>query len=438
MKQYVLSLLMIAGGFAQAQQASPNQAPLRIKQIISSSQEVVAEYFGTEPLVQGTAVLATFADQRQCALFVDRAISGHIVLSGKTCERLDELKVQQDLEFSLVGITPPVGKPEASPETTQTLLIGEVNSEASLPTSSVPEPILLSDANKRSRIYDLNYLVPAKKFSLDAGIESITSKVTLHPPGTAIFEEIRQASSRGKIGLTLGVGNYLNLNLRGSVLFLRRTESDSIGSIDSSGFEDPELGFKWRIASQDLGSPINLDLGLSYSPKMVKALSGTPFKIGNGGRGSAITDATLTLSKKFVENEFLIIANSRATGRERSEDVETGEVREANEHSSFSLLVLGQIPVNDIFYFKFGGVYSTYESYESKDMTSMIVSKYDRYASRGLLLGATLILEPETYYLQFLLRADSADEMKQTAGSSVYTLKDSSATLVSVSLSYHF
>lgn len=438
MKQYILSLLMISGGYAQAQQASPIRAPLKIKQIISSSQEVVAEYFGTEPLVQGTAVLATFADQRQCALFVDRAIPGHIVLNGKNCERLSELRVQQDLEFSLVGIAPPADKSEALPEAVETPLFSEVKSQENLPESPVANTSLVFGANKRSRIYDLNYLVPAKKVSLDIGVESVASQMTLHPQGTAIFEEIRQSESRGKTRLTVGIGDFLNLSLKGSVLFLRRIESDSIGSIDASGLEDPELGIKWRIASQDLGSPINLDLGIAYSPKMVKALSGSTLKSGNGGRGSAVTDATFTLSKKFVENELLIVANSRATGQERHENAETGSVSESNEHSSFSLLVAGQIPVNDIFYFRFGGIYSSYESYESKSMSSMLITKYDRYTSRGVLLGATLLLEPETCYLQFLLKTETADEMRLTTGNSVYNLKDSSAALISASLTYHF
>lgn len=438
MKQYVLSLLMISGGFAQAQDASPNRAPLKIKQIISSSQEVVAEYFGTEPLVQGTAVLATFPDQRQCALFVDRAITGHIVLNGKSCERLSELRVQQDLEFSLLGTSTAAEKSETSTEPAGPSLVNEVDVGEVVQESPAPMTDLLTAPNKRSRISDLNYLVPAKRVSFNAGVESIAAKTTLHAEGTAIFEEIRNTQSRGKIGLTLGVGDFLNLGIKGSVLFLSRTEADSIGSIESSGFEDPELGLKWRVASQDLGSPINLDLGIAYSPKMVKALTGSTIKPGNGGRGSAVTDASLTISKKFVENELLIVANSRATGKARSENAETGNVSEKNEHSSFSLVVAGQVPVNDIFYFSFGGIHNSYESYESKDVASMQISKYDRYSSAGILLGATILLEPEVSSLQILLISESVDKMKQTVGNSVYTLKDNSSALVSASLTYHF
>lgn len=438
MKQYVLSLLMISGGFAQAQDVSTHRAPLKIKQIISSSQEVVAEYFGTEPLVQGTAVLATFPDQRQCALFVDRAIPGHIVLNGKSCERLSELQVKQDLEFSLVSITPPSQTTETSVETASTPLVSEEKAEEIALESPAPVASLLTDSNKRSRIYDLNYLVPAKGVSFDVGVESIGAKTTLHPQGTTIFEEIRNTESRGRMRLTLGVGDFLNLSVKGSVLFLSRTESDSIGSIDSSGIEDPQLGLKWRLASQDLGSPINLDLDFSYSPKMVKALTGSTIKSGNGGRGSATTDVSLAISKKFVENELLIIANSRATGKARSENAETGEVSETNEHSSLSLVVAGQIPVNDILFVNFGAIYNSYESYESRDMTSMLISRYDRYSSGGILLGATLLLEPEVCYLQFLLKSESADEMRQSVGNNVYTLKDNSAVLISASLTYHF
>lgn len=437
MKQCVLLLLMISGGYAQAQQAPASRAPLKIKQIISASHEVVAEYFGTEPLVQGTAVLATFADQRQCALFVDRAIPGHIVLNGKSCDRLAELKVQQDLEFSLVSIAPPAITLETKTEEgAPTLEVTE--SVPSAPVNSDVAELVIDDIQKRSRIYDLNYLVPANKFELLVGVESISLLAKLQLPNSTLSEEIRNSSSRGRVGLTLGLGDSLNLGIRGSVLFLSRTEMDSVGSIESSGFEDPEANLKWRFASQDKGGPLNLDLSYSYSPKMIKALSGSPFKSGNGGRGSVETAVALTLSRKFVENELLIVATSSSQGAGRSEDAETGGITEATEKSGFGLVFGVQIPVNEFFFFGIGGVHHSYESYETRDLTSMNITRNHRYNSSGILLSTTFLLEPETCVLQITAQTEYINEQKQTVGGTIYNYKDISGARLAASLKYFF
>lgn len=187
--------------------------------------------------------------------------------------------------------------------------------------------------------------------------------------------------------------------------------SNSDEELDSKGFGDPSLGFKYRLLNQK-DSTINLDISPLVTFGTGDSISATDDDEGNNKNGGNTYSLDVTVGKKFNEIQWTAFIGIEQSEEAKSKDATTKEKSKAAGHSTFS--VGGQFlrNINEKWVFDFMVRMSAEQGYKDKADDGT----YTKFGSITSLEIAPEFTYYETPNLAFLGRASliSTNDYKLT------------------------
>lgn len=220
--------------------------------------------------------------------------------------------------------------------------------------------IFSSYDNSRSAT-DLMFMTNAGQGVTFANYSSATNEVEVKEQSTKqLYAKSKDTTGDVSIISAYGISDRLYALLKLGYLVAKDSKvqygpaSTSNGVTEntrSQGFEDIELGAKYRLLEQD-ATKVNLDIGLSYSPKLQTGKNAEVGKKGDAFRGGDQTGLVLQVGNKFQNFSYMLEAALNIYGERTTKDsTSTYKTTGGNE---LSIRLMGQYRFNEYFLADFG------------------------------------------------------------------------------------
>ncbi len=265
---------------------------------------------------------------------------------------------------------------------------------------------------------DLSFKPDAGKHFISAGYSSLTAKAKVKVGGAPYLETKTDQSLIG-LNYQYGINDELSAgievqNTLSQKVALNYDVSAGIanGEQKSSGLADPTLGVSYRLLKDDTAG-VNLDLGLTYSPSIIKSKTATTTSNGSMGRGGAETGIRVEVSKKFDAFETYLGLKKTMLSAGSSEDATTGDKTDNSGGGVTTVELAGLYKINS-FYTGLGYATSMNESREEKDKLGAI-TRYESFSSRTLSVYLRYEILPSVSGLTFSYSTGSADNYGRTS-----------------------
>lgn len=169
------------------------------------------------------------------------------------------------------------------------------------------------------------------------------------------------------------------------------TSPNTVSNYKYNGFQDPIIGFKYRILSQS-DSGLNGDLSLSLSPSLGNRKEASTSKDGNAYRGNSLYSIGFDIGKKYSDMGWKLGALVSLYGKEKSEDAtNSNEITETDAHTNIDVNFSWQWVVGPVFSVNL----NTAIGFESETNSTNTVGDYKTAvdSNNTFLIGTDLIFQ---------------------------------------------
>lgn len=209
-----------------------------------------------------------------------------------------------------------------------------------------PQPVTAQIKTDSSLIYDLMYFPPVGTFFGESSLKYRNSKSELDFNTVEVYKNssnetsVEQTMSYVFASSTMA-GISLDYQIDGKTTTTYGVASTLNGmsakSKSSTGLGEPSLFLKDRLKNQNDWS-YNLDLGVSFSPKLGDAKTATTTAKGNGYRGASELSITAEIGRKEEAYQWKALVNYANIGKGKSKSgSDSSDINESDSHSVFSL-----------------------------------------------------------------------------------------------------
>lgn len=163
----------------------------------------------------------------------------------------------------------------------------------------------------------------------------------------------------------------------------------------SQGFEGFDIGAKYRLLEQETAK-LNMDIGLSYSPKMQTGKNAEVNKKGDGYRGGDLTSVVFQVGNKFQNFSFMLEAALNIYGERTTKDSTSTYVTSGG--NDLSIRLMGQYRFNDRFLADVGFGRGSVDSSKIED-DSGSVTKEKSANGYGIFVSGCFTINPGSEFI---------------------------------------
>lgn len=271
------------------------------------------------------------------------------------------------------------------------------------PVASPAEPETVSRIQERNMV-DVGYLLPQGKLGLNLYANVYTEALEIKENSTP---DSKITSLGNRIGVEVSYGILDNLNIAAGISYVpvrKMEEQLSDITAESHGWEEPTVGLQYRVLTQSDSMPIDIVLGVNYSPKTEDSKWATPDSDGTPARGGDKTSFGLGFYRHTSTGELALVLNHVSLGETEGKSASGMTTITGKATGTTSVMGIGQFPFNDKVFVR-GGLGATHN--QETVTTSAAASKIEAYGTLDFLAGMRIVIVPERSMVDLSISAQS-------------------------------